>query len=61
MMLAMTNNVSRYSRLLILLATAILSSCFLLPREEEVLAPPLAEPPRSTGRDDSDNAAGKQT
>ncbi len=35
---------------LALAAPLALSSCFLLPREEEILAPPLAEPPQITYR-----------
>lgn len=32
------------------IALSLLSSCFLLPREEEILAPPLAEPPEISYR-----------
>ncbi len=41
------NRLCRISGLLLLTVVVpmILSSCFLLPREEEILAPPLAEPP----------------
>ncbi|TVQ22395.1 MAG: hypothetical protein EA382_12105 [Spirochaetaceae bacterium] len=37
---------SRAARLISLLIPVLVTSCFLLPQEEEVLAPPLAEPPQ---------------
>ncbi len=43
-------SVRQVSRLAWLGLPLILSSCFLLPREQEILAPPLAEPPQISYR-----------
>ncbi len=40
-----TRFIRRVFRLVPVLVPLLLSSCFLLPQEEEILAPPLAEPP----------------
>ncbi|MFW6291368.1 MAG: efflux RND transporter periplasmic adaptor subunit [Spirochaetota bacterium] len=42
--------IRRSLRLVPVFATLLLSSCFLLPQEEEILAPPLAEPPQISYR-----------
>ena len=42
--------IRRVSRLVPVIVPLLLSSCFLLPQEEEILAPPLAEPPQISYR-----------
>ena len=42
--------IRRSLRLVPVFAALLLSSCFLLPQEEEILAPPLAEPPQISYR-----------
>ncbi len=43
-------SLGRLARVVAATMALALSSCFLLPREEEILAPPLAEPPQITYR-----------
>lgn len=45
-----TRSIHILSRFVPALAPLLLSSCFLLPQEEEILAPPLAEPPQISYR-----------
>lgn len=45
-----TRFMRRLPRLVPVFVPLLLSSCFLLPQEEEILAPPLAEPPRISYR-----------